>query len=526
MSDKISVLLNRIQKLLQPHFAQTFELFIAKMQTKSKLTIETYLQDYLLALTFFHNHMLETGLQDMYSARKQNYGMKYMSDIASTTNIYANVDMQTMQKYDVSHEAHNINTLNTTAVKDNMMHEVHNDAARKLKDIGKPERTRNAQHDLTLLNAFPVDISIWRDYLEHRYSTISSRTQLKSMAAFKTYAKMFDTELLLLLDKIHKPKINYIKPKALTVDEMEKLIDQDRMINTVSWFEMQEMVLWMYLYGCGLRISEGLQLKMTDICEEINNKHTYMQKVQNQNDMDMHKEIKHTSGQSDGQDMLWNEKMGKQMSNDLGQSDVLDMTDESQRTHADIMENEKLDKQLSNDLYQKNVENGMQKDQMHAHMQSDKHPRTDKHSKYINKHMKAVSVIGKGRRVRTVPVLEEVTEALYNYCLYRPKTAHNYLFIDKKHKPLTRYQAAKMLANTRTKLGLPDHLTPHALRHSFVTHLLENGVCMRTIQELVGHASLSTIQNYAHVSVRHLENVYNKAAIKVQLENVAKTDDE
>lgn len=258
-----------------------------------------------------------------------------------------------------------------------------------------------------ILNNFPDDIILWRDFLEYRYNYVSARTQIKNMAAFKAYARMFDVELLDILQKLHKPKISTVHPRALSQDEMDRLLehvkDPDK-LDQLEWFELQEELLWMFLYGCGLRISEALQL----------------------------------------------------------------------RTDIDITN--------------------------------------------------AISVIGKGNRVRHVPVLHSVSYALNMYLLKRPQTTHKSFFITKKLSPMNRHHAAQMMSKTRARLGLPDYVTPHALRHTFVTHLMEQGVCLRAIQELVGHASLSTIQNYAQVSVQHLEKLYFKAEEQFEKQQLDKKD--
>jgi integrase/recombinase XerC len=67
------------------------------------------------------------------------------------------------------------------------------------------------------------------------------------------------------------------------------------------------------------------------------------------------------------------------------------------------------------------------------------------------------------------------------------------------------------LIRLRRFYGLPEHLTAHAFRHSFASHLLENGADLRSIQELLGHKNLSTTQRYTRVNQKHLENAYNKA---------------
>ena len=122
-------------------------------------------------------------------------------------------------------------------------------------------------------------------------------------------------------------------------------------------------------------------------------------------------------------------------------------------------------------------------------------------------------VIGKGRRERQVPVLTQVEEALNRYRAVCPfaETAERPLFLGVRGKRLQQGIAQKNLRDLRAAMGLPETATPHALRHSFATHLLQNGANLREIQELLGHASLSTTQIYTEVDAAKLMAEYRKA---------------
>jgi len=122
-------------------------------------------------------------------------------------------------------------------------------------------------------------------------------------------------------------------------------------------------------------------------------------------------------------------------------------------------------------------------------------------------------VLGKGRKERVVPVLPAVTAAVDAYldqCPYDPGP-DGPLFLGARGKRLAPAVAQRAMAGLRRLLGLPDSLTPHALRHSFATHLLNDGADLRAIQELLGHASLSTTQRYTEVENERLLAVYNAA---------------
>lgn len=125
----------------------------------------------------------------------------------------------------------------------------------------------------------------------------------------------------------------------------------------------------------------------------------------------------------------------------------------------------------------------------------------------------AMTITGKGRKQRVVPVLPVVRQAIAEYVALCPHalTADSPLFVGARGGPLNPGVVQRQMRRLRLLLGLPDSATPHALRHSFATHLLAGGGDLRTIQELLGHASLSTTQRYTHVDAERLSRVYRDA---------------
>ena len=122
-------------------------------------------------------------------------------------------------------------------------------------------------------------------------------------------------------------------------------------------------------------------------------------------------------------------------------------------------------------------------------------------------------VMGKRNKTRVVPVVEAVREAIADYarqCPYPPASGAP-LFRGARGGPLNPDIVRRVVAGARRTLGLPDTLTPHALRHSFATHLLARGADLRSLQELLGHASLSSTQIYTKVDAAHLLDVYRNA---------------
>lgn len=122
-------------------------------------------------------------------------------------------------------------------------------------------------------------------------------------------------------------------------------------------------------------------------------------------------------------------------------------------------------------------------------------------------------ITGKGNKTRIVPVLLAARAAIDSYLALCPFPLKNTepLFRGVKGGPLNARNVQLLMARLRGALGLPDTATPHALRHSFATHLLSNGADLRVIQELLGHASLSTTQVYTEVNRSHLLEQYRKA---------------
>jgi len=125
----------------------------------------------------------------------------------------------------------------------------------------------------------------------------------------------------------------------------------------------------------------------------------------------------------------------------------------------------------------------------------------------------AMTITGKGRKQRVVPVLPIVRQAIGEYvalCPY-PLGAQSPLFVGARGGKLNPGVVQRQMRRLRLLLGLPETATPHALRHSFATHLLAGGGDLRTIQELLGHSSLSTTQRYTQVDAERLTRVYRDA---------------
>ena len=133
----------------------------------------------------------------------------------------------------------------------------------------------------------------------------------------------------------------------------------------------------------------------------------------------------------------------------------------------------------------------------------------------VDRSERIVRVLGKGNKERLVPVNDAAIEALEKYLAQRPLLAKDKpttaLFLNYRGGRLTTRSTARHLEKHALKAGLTRHVSPHQLRHSFATHLLAGGADIRSIQELLGHASLSTTQRYTAVSFEQLQEAYDKA---------------
>ena len=124
-----------------------------------------------------------------------------------------------------------------------------------------------------------------------------------------------------------------------------------------------------------------------------------------------------------------------------------------------------------------------------------------------------LTVVGKGRKERSIPVLPLVASALADYAAQIPFTGApaTPLFLSRRGKPMSPREAQALMQRLRGRLGLPEKATPHALRHSFATHILQGGGDLRSVQELLGHASLSTTQIYTAMDTAQLLQTYQNA---------------
>ena len=128
-----------------------------------------------------------------------------------------------------------------------------------------------------------------------------------------------------------------------------------------------------------------------------------------------------------------------------------------------------------------------------------------------------VRVVGKGNKERIVPVGDVAIGCMQRYMkevrslIVRPKLSGDALFLSMRGRPLTRYAVWKILRFYTRQAGIDKPVSPHTLRHSFATHLLEGGADLRSVQELLGHASLSSTQIYTHLSAERLKDVYFSA---------------
>lgn len=132
----------------------------------------------------------------------------------------------------------------------------------------------------------------------------------------------------------------------------------------------------------------------------------------------------------------------------------------------------------------------------------------------LDLHAKLVTVIGKGSKERILPVGQTAITTIGHWLKHRPQLAdadEPAMFVNRRGKRLSQRGIQQRLRRWALRSGLDRHLHPHMLRHSFASHILESSGDLRAVQELLGHANLSTTQVYTHLDFQHLAQVYDQA---------------
>lgn len=125
----------------------------------------------------------------------------------------------------------------------------------------------------------------------------------------------------------------------------------------------------------------------------------------------------------------------------------------------------------------------------------------------------AIRVFGKGSKERLVPIGRQAIEAIDYYLIHHRcqcEGDEEILFLSKWNKPLDRNTLWQIVKRHATAAGIEKNISPHTLRHSFATHLLDNGADLRIIQEMLGHSSINSTERYAHVSSKHLIEAFER----------------
>jgi len=125
-----------------------------------------------------------------------------------------------------------------------------------------------------------------------------------------------------------------------------------------------------------------------------------------------------------------------------------------------------------------------------------------------------VTVVGKGNKTRAIPIGKQARKAIKQWLNIRDKMANDEefaVFVSQRGNRISRRSIQQRLKQWAMKQGITSHVNPHMLRHSFASHLLESSGDLRAVQELLGHADISTTQVYTHLDFQHLANVYDDA---------------
>ncbi|MEX1013056.1 MAG: tyrosine recombinase [Waddliaceae bacterium] len=127
-----------------------------------------------------------------------------------------------------------------------------------------------------------------------------------------------------------------------------------------------------------------------------------------------------------------------------------------------------------------------------------------------------VRVIGKGNKERLVPVGKKAIEAINHYSRFRPESSSRLLFLSRSGKALDRQTVWRRIKKYAKDAGIVKSISPHTLRHSFATHLLDHGADLRVIQEMLGHSHIGSTDRYTHISRRRLFDAFHSAHSKAK----------
>lgn len=252
---------------------------------------------------------------------------------------------------------------------------------------------------LSLADLAKLEVRDFRGYISACAAHGLDKSSLaRHISTIKNFFKYLNSHKILqntAISAISSPRRNKVLPKALEIDQTFNVLEESAKFAKNSWQGLRDAAIFTILYGCGLRISEALNLNVGDI---------------NNNDF--------------------------------------------------------------------------------------------------------IRIRGKGNKDRIVPILSQVKDAIKAYMAECPYSFHSgeALFVGARGERLSPRIIQRQMQKIRASLGLPDNLTPHALRHSFATHLLAQGTDLRSIQELLGHASLTTTQRYTDVNIEKLKEEYKRGA--------------
>ena len=257
--------------------------------------------------------------------------------------------------------------------------------------------TTSFDKPLTLKQLEKMDVRAFRNYISAKAAHGLEKSSLaRHISTLRNFFKFLNARKIIkntAISVISSPRRNKVLPKALDVNQTFDVLEESKNFATNAWQGLRDAAIFTLLYGCGLRISEALNLNVGDID--------------------------------------------------------------------------------TNDF---------------------------------------VRIRGKGNKERIVPMLPQIKDAINAYlneCPYHLKNGEP-LFLGARGERLSPRIVQRQLQKIRAGLGLSNNLTPHALRHSFATHLLAEGTDLRSIQELLGHASLSTTQRYTDVNIETLKKEYSK----------------
>ncbi len=365
----------------------------------------------------------------------------------------------------------------------------------------------------TLTSLSALKVSDFRAYLAHRVTGgLAKSSNARALSALRGFFRHLERNNLAgnsAVATLRGPKLPRVLPRPLSVHDARATVEAVHDLEdprAPAWIAKRDTAVLLLLYGSGLRLGEALSLRRNDIERLIGSDPSPIRSTPLTPPSPPRGE---GAGKKIGAAALLSSHGGDETKTSDSRPPSLDTPPRGLRPPPSPPRGEEERREGAGPTSLDPSPLGGEGGEPWAKAQGERVRGVADTSTRVA----TLIVRGKGNKERAVPVLPIVREALADYLAACPQAigAHDPIFVGVQGRTLSPRAVQALMARLRQSLGLPDSATPHALRHSFATHLLSGGGDLRTIQELLGHASLSTTQRYTGVADEGMRAQYLKA---------------